>query len=168
MRTPAAQAALSLAILLLGGCAAEKGDYPSLAPRPIEKLGFAEPVVTPVVATADPALDAKLKDLAVRLDTIAKGFAGDAEKAQGVVGAAKGQPAGSERWIAAQTALATLDDWRAQASALVSDVEQLAIARAETLAPDYPGITALRDRAHTEADAEGATITRLSGPLAQG
>ncbi|WP_267380500.1 MULTISPECIES: hypothetical protein [unclassified Sphingomonas] len=168
MRTLPLLAALSLALASLGGCAAEKGHFPSLAPRPIEKLGFAEPTVTPVVATADPALDARLAETAQRLGAIAHGFAGDAAKAEIAAAAAKGQAAGSERWIAAQSALASLDDWRAQASALLTDVEQLAIDRAATLAPDYPGIAALRDRAKAEADSEGATIARLSAALPQG
>lgn len=159
---------LAMAAALLAGCAAETDHYPSLAPRPIEKLGFAEPTVTPAVAKADPALDAKLADSAKRLDSIAQGFAGDAARAEAAVTAAKGQPAGSERWIAAQSALAALDDWRAQASALTTDVEQMAVDRAATLAPDYPGIGALRDRAKTEADAESAAIRRLSGLIPQG
>ena len=158
---------LSSAALIVSGCATDGGNYPSLAPRPIEKQGFAEPVSQPVEAAADPALDAKLADMGRQFDTIARGFATDAAKAETAVGAAKGQPAGGERWIAAQTSLASLDDWRAQGSALLTDLEQLAIDRAATLAPDYPALGKLHDRVKTETDAEGATITRLSGSLPQ-
>lgn len=157
-----------LAALSLAGCAAEQSRYPSLAPRATEKIGFAEPVVKASPMVADPALDAKLAALSVRLVAITKGFADDAAKADKAAGDASGQQAGSERWIAAQTALASLDDWRAQASAIITDVEQLAIDRAATLAPDYPGIADLRDRTQTEVARETATIARLSASLSGG
>lgn len=158
---------LAFAAVILSGCATDGGNYPSLAPRPIEKQGFAEPVSKPVEVSADPTLDAKLANMGRQFDTIARGFAADAAKAETAVGAAKGQPVGGERWIAAQTALASLDDWRAQGSALLTDVEQLAIERAATLAPDYPALATLRDRVKADTDAEGATIARLSGSLPQ-
>lgn len=152
--------------LLLAGCATETPGYPSLAPRAVEKKGFAEPETKPVVARADPALDAKIAALTVRLDAIAKGFATDAARAESLGRAADGKPAGSDAWLDAQTALAALDDWRAQTSSLATDAEEAAVARAATLAPEYPTLSALAARITTAGKAQSATIARLQARLA--
>ena len=154
-----------LFVTLLAGCAGEQASFPSLAPRPAEKLGFAEPETTPLVAAPDPALDAKLAQAGGKLDGIVKGFDRDAAIATRAAAAAKGQPAGSEAWLTAQTALATLDDWRSQASALTSDVEELALERAAQLQPAYPALAALQARARAEADRQGDTIRRIQDSL---
>lgn len=157
---------LATSLALLAGCAGDAGTYPSLAPRPIEKLGFAEPEApAPVAAAPDPALDTAIAAIAERLDTVTAGFGGDAAKAEAGARRAKGQPVGSDAWLDAQSALAGLDDWRAQASAIVTDVDQLASDRAATLAPDYPALAPLRARAQDEADRQGATIARLQASL---
>lgn len=163
LRTLLAAASLVAA----AGCAGPDGVYPSLAPRAVEKQGFDEPeapAATPVVA--DPSLDRRIAELDGRLRTVASGFAGAAAEADRKAGAARGRPAGSEPWLEAQTALAALDDWRAQASALETDVEQLGIARAETLAPAYPALTTLGDRAGREATRQAETIARIQAMLA--
>jgi len=150
---------------LLAGCAQDHSAYPSLAPRPAEKIGFGEPATTPVVAAPDPALDAQLRHQGETLDRIAAGFDRDAAIATRGATAAKGQPAGSEAWLTAQAQLATLDDWRAQASAAVGDVEQLALDRAAALQPAYPALEALQARARGEADRESAAIRSIQDEL---
>ncbi|WP_267396216.1 MULTISPECIES: hypothetical protein [unclassified Sphingomonas] len=150
---------------LLAACATDSGAYPSLAPRPIEKLGFAEPVTKPVEAKPDPALDARIATLGTSLEGIAKGFAADAAKADAAGRKARGAAVGSDAWLDAQTALAQLDDWRAQASSLLTDLDQAASDRAASLAPDYPALTTLRGKAQEEVDAQTATITRLQHAL---
>ena len=154
------------ALLLLAGCAREQGTYPSLAPRPIEKLGFAEPE-TPAAAAvvADPTLDASLAAIDTRLKTVGSGFDGDAAKAQAAARRAKGQSVGSDAWLDAQAALAVLDDWRAQASTIVTDLDSMAAARAAQLAPDYPALTALRDRAQAEVERQAGLIGRVQASL---
>lgn len=152
--------------LTLAGCANDGTAYPSLQPRGVEKQGFSEPETPVAVATPDAALEARLAPLATRLDTIAKGFATDAASTERAATAAKGKPAGSDAWLNAQTALATLDDWRAQASALATDVEQIAIERGAALAPAYPALTALGDRADAEATRQSETIAKLQAMLA--
>lgn len=154
-----------LLLPLLAGCADNRGTYPSLAPRPIEKLGFAEPETTPLVAAPDPALDARIGQATGALERIVRGFDTDAAAAARATAAAKGQPVGSEAWLTAQTALAGLDDWRAQASSQVTEIEQLAADRAAALQPAYPALEALRTRAQGEADREAATIRRLQDQL---
>ena len=151
---------------LLGGCADRTSGFPSLAPRPIEKLGFAEPEApAPTPVAADPALDAALAAIAVRLEAVASGFGTDAGKAQASARRAKGRSVGSEAWLDAQAALAGLDDWRAQTSAIVTDLDQLASDRAATLAPDYPALAPLRTRAQAEADRQADTIGKIQASL---
>ena len=157
------------AALLLGsaGCAGSDGVYPSLSPRAVEKRGFDEPATSAAAPVAvDPALDRQIAELDARLRTVAEGFAKAATETDRKANAARGQAAGSGRWLDAQTALAALDDWRAQASALSTDVEQLGIARAATLAPAYPALGELADRAEVEAGRQATTIARIQALLA--
>lgn len=149
----------------LAGCAADRSTYPSLAPRPIEKLGFAEPAATPVTVQPDPALDGDVATAAARLDAIAKGFDRDAAAAADKAAAAQGQAVGSDAWLAAQTALTSLDDWHAQSGAVVSDLEQRALDRAAALQPAYPALDALTTRAHAEADRQATRIHMLEASL---
>jgi len=154
-----------LALILLAGCAEDRSGYPSLAPRPVEKAGFEEPERAPVTVAPDPALDTQVAEVGDKLTKIAAGFDRDAANAARFASAAKAQPVGSEAWLSAQSALATLDDWRAQTSAQVSDIESLALNRAATLKPAYPALDALQERAHAEADRQAATIQRLQNQL---
>ena len=157
------------AILLLPACARPtgRGGYPSLAPRPIEKTSFVEPAPPPAAAaTPDPTLDQSIAATRADLDTVTRGFAADSVKAEAAVRAAQGQPAGSDRWLDAQTALGTLDQWHSQLSTLSTDVEERAIARAQILAPPYPGLTNLQAKIEAENAAETATIARLQHGLA--
>jgi hypothetical protein len=153
-------------ILVAAGCAADRTAYPSLEPRAVEQRGFAEPVAPVAVVTPDPALDRQVAEQTERLDAIAKGFAAAAGQAERRAAAARGRSAGSEPWLEAQTALAALDDWRAQVSALATDIEQAAIARAGTLAPPYPSLVALGDRADAESARQSETIARVQAMLA--
>lgn len=153
--------------LLLAGCAtADEGGYPSLGPRAVERTGFEEPAVAaPAPVTADPALDAKLAEVAGRLDAVAKGYATDAGRAEAAARVAGARTVGSEAWLTAQTALAALDDWRAQASGLTTDLEALAGEREGSVGTPYPALDALRTRAAAEADREAAGIASLSARL---
>ncbi|MDB5707535.1 MAG: hypothetical protein JWN66_4651, partial [Sphingomonas bacterium] len=144
---------LPLACLaLLGGCAEQGASrYPSLLPRPIEARSDAEPAAPPAaVATPDPATDAKLATLKAALDESATAFAPAADRAEQAATAAKGQPAGSEGWINAQSMLAELDGYRATTSTSLTDIEEMAIARAADAQPDYPAIETLRAAAETQ------------------
>ena len=151
----------------LVACGADTNVYPSLGPRAAEKHGFEEPDAPPLVAVAtDPVLDAKLGTAGDDLDRIAKQFAEAATAAEHSATAARGAAAGSEPWLAAQTALAGLDDLHAQVSALGTDTETLAVERAAALAPDYPALTALTTRIEAEDTREGELIARLARSLA--
>ncbi|MCU6452852.1 hypothetical protein LPN01_02035 [Sphingomonas sp. A2-49] len=162
MKPVPALAALAIA---LSGCTSDTAAYPSLAPRAVEKLGFAEPEVAVVEAKPDTALDARVAASGEKLDALAKEFAADAARAQAAGGRARGKPVGSDAWLDAQTALAQLDDWRAQTSSLLTDVDQAASERAAALLPAYPTLTALRERVAAESQRQGETIDRLQAAL---
>ncbi len=119
----------------------------------------------PAVAAPDPALDTKMATFAKRLDTITAGFTRDAARTESGARAARGRAVGSDAWLDAQTALAGLDDWRAQMSALISDIEEASTDRAAKLEADYPGLIPLRDRAQAEGERQGATIGRIQAML---
>lgn len=153
--------------LAVGGCAGEDTVYPSLAPRPVEKLGFEEPEAPPPAPVmADPKLDLEIAAVLARLDKAARDFSRAAGRAETAARGARGAAAGSEAWITAQTALAELDGLRAETSEAATDIDQLAIARAATLAPDYPALEAARERARGELERQAATIARIGAGLA--
>ena len=162
MRTP-----LPLIVLLLSaGCTRDDTIYPSLAPRAVEGRGFAEPAVTPPPpVTADPALDARLAAFGGRLDAIVKGFDADAARATRASDVAGARTVGSEAWIAAQTALASLDDWRAQAGGLASEVDAAARDRTATVGTAYPALDALRDRTDAETTRQAAIIAPIAAKV---
>lgn len=156
-----------ICLVLLCGCAEQVTTrYPSLLPRPNEATSIAEPEsAPPAAAVADPALDAKLATIKATLDESATAFAPAAERAEQAAAAAKGMPAGSEGWITAQSALAELDGYRATTSAALTDIEDLAIARATAGQPDYPGIESLRAAANAQIEAQSARITAIQASL---
>lgn len=155
-----------LAFSLLSGCARDEAAYPSLAPRAAEKAGFEEPAsAAPAAAAADPALNARLRDIGGKLDAVIRGYDADAARATRAAAVAGARTVGSEAWLSAQTALAGLDDWRSQASGLATDLEVLASDRIGTVGEPYPALDALRARAATEAEREGAGIAALSAKL---
>lgn len=155
-----------LALPLLGACAGDDTGYPSLSPRAIEARGFAEPAVAPPApAVADPALDARLTAFGARLDAIASGFDADAARAARAASVATARAVGSKAWVAAQTALAALDDWRAQAGGLAGEVDAAARERVETAGTPYPPLDAMRARSEAEAAREAAAIAVAGAKL---
>ncbi|WP_375428110.1 hypothetical protein [uncultured Sphingomonas sp.] len=163
-RPPLASLLLALAC---GGCARDAGPYPWLAPRAIEKLGFDEPdAPAPAPVVADPALDVEVAAADARLGKAAGDFARALVGVERAARAARGAAAGSEAWLTAQTALAELDGLRAEVSEVLSDLDDLAVKRATTLAPDYPALETMRGRARTELERQETAIARIGSGLA--
>ena len=145
----------TVAFGLLAGCSTQDVSAPSLLPRPIESRSDAEPVRPEPVATPDPTLDAELAGLAARRDKAAQDFAAADRVAVTRVNAGARAAIGSDAWLDAQTALAALDTPRADLVGIVSELEDLAIARAAAGQPPYPAL----ETAKTETDAVLARIT---------
>lgn len=155
------------AVLMLAGCAHDQDGYPSLAPRAVERGGFAEPETPPPAAPAtDPALDGRVAALNGRLDAAAAAFAKEQGQAEAAARRARGAPAGSEPWLDAQTALAELDAARVDLSAVATDAEALAVARGQTLAQPYPALETLRARAARQLTQAAAAISAIGASLA--
>ena len=166
-----ARPALSLALLALlsaaslTGCSRDATRYPSLAVRPVEKRGFAEPEVATPEARPDPALDARIADIGGRLGALEQEFAKAHDQARASAARARGAAAGSDAWLTAQAELATLDEIRARTSALLTEIDDRAISRAAALEPDYPALTALRTRTAAAVERQGEQIGTLAASL---
>ncbi len=150
---------------LLSACAAPAGDFPSLLPRPIEKISLAEPVRPVPVATPDAALDAKIATLGRDVAGATRAFDAAVARARPTVQAAKGAAEGSERWLGAQVALAELDVARTAIDTPFGDLERLAIDRAAAGAPPYPSLDAAVAQTTAAATAQRGTIATLSASL---
>lgn len=157
--------ALTLAVAVAGCVAQSSTHYPSLLPRAIETRGDAEPEVAPVAVAPDPVVDATLAELRATLDETIAAFTPAAAMADKLATAANGDPAGGERWIAAQTALGGLDGYRATTSSIVSDLDRMALDRAADGKPDYPAIATLQATAQAALDAQAARIAAIGERL---
>ena len=164
---PARPAAFALAMtLILGGCAAQTSTrYPSLLPRAIESRSDAEPESPVVLAEPEPSTDSALADLRKTLDRTSADFAPAATRAERLADAARGDAPGGERWIAAQTALAELDGYRATTSATLSAVDMMASDRITGGKPEYPAIATLQTAAQAALETQSTRITAISAKL---
>ena len=157
---------LAFLALFAAGCAEHSATgYPSLLPRPIELRSDAEPAAVPDTAAPDSTLDSRLTDFKASIERVATAFAPAADRAEQTARGARSDGVGSERWIGAQTALAELDGYRADTSAIVTDLEQLAIARAAELKPSYPALEAVRATAEAQLAAQTARIAAIQAML---
>jgi hypothetical protein len=145
---------LLFATLALGACAANDGDFPSLAPRPVEQRSDAEPVA-PAVAPA-PADSAMSADLRKMLADARKGdgdFAAALPAAERAVAAARGAAASSEAWIAAQTQLSALDATRAPTASAMTAIDSLYVSLADRASKDA-ALGGIADAAATQSEIE--------------
>lgn len=158
---------LCAALVPLAGCAVPEGPFPSLAPREVEKLGFAEPTPpSPAPVAPDPALDARLADNARERQAAIKAFDTGADRAVRLARVARGAKAGSEPWLDAQTALAELDALRARHQDALGVLEDMALARAQALEPAYPGLEAALKDARAASAAQTRRIDAIVASLA--
>lgn len=156
---------LILPAALLSACGAPAGDYPSLLPRPIEKISLAEPVRPVPVATPDATLDAKIVTLTREAAAAKAAFDAAAARIGKTVDAASGSAEGSERWLGAQVALAELDVARTAIDEPLAELERLAIDRATAGQPPYPTLDVALAKANADATAQRTTIATLNGRL---
>lgn len=151
-----------LLCLALAGCVDSTARYPSLLPRPIEKTSLAEPAPAPAApVAADPALDAQIADTMRKLAEAETAFARAADDAEAKVALARGTAQGSEAWLNAQVALASLDIARQPFAGLQADLEQLAVERATSGRPPYPAL----EKAAAEARARVERVRSRSATI---
>ncbi|MEA3014317.1 MAG: hypothetical protein QOD42_2862 [Sphingomonadales bacterium] len=145
---------------LLAGCVTE-GPFPSLAPRPDERLAIEEPVREAPIVADDPVLRARIAELVAGARQGERAF--DAEYDRAARTAARSGPVGSNAWIEAQQALSRVEAARGRTADAAAELHQLALERA-----DQPLSAADRealDAAITAADgllaAQQARLERL-------
>lgn len=157
-----------LTLFLVGGITigcADQGSFPSLAPRPVERLSNEEPVrIAPFVAP-DPQLSSEVADLlsaALQGQTRFEATLPAARVSVGRAGAA-----GSESWIEAQQIVSRLEAARAASVAALTQLDRLSIERASrtTNAQDFASLLAAVEQAQRLVAAQQSDIDRLRGSL---
>lgn len=159
---------LLIPLLGLAACVDKPGNYPSLLPRAAEHAAddAPQPVQPATEIAADTALDTQIATLSHQLDEAAARFDAAASKAEARIANARGTPRGSDRWLAAQTALADVDAARAPVESALAELEQLAIARGTAGQPGYPALDSAIAAAQTRAEAVEQRSTTLEDALA--
>ena len=163
-RTPLA---FLLALLFASACAAP-GPYPSLAPRPAEKLNPDEEERQPTAQPDDPALAARIAGLEAEARAGAAEFDAALPAAEAAVGSAGA--AGSDGWIEAQQAVSRLEAARARTTAALADLDQLALERAAagTLGTgDRDRLRAATAAIQALADSQSERLLRLEERLSR-
>ncbi|WP_157217200.1 hypothetical protein [Flavisphingomonas formosensis] len=154
-------------LLLLGGCTLSS-KYPSLAPRPIEQVGFdTPPPPRPVPAReTDSALEAQVADLIGEARRGDRLFQDALPSTREAVSRAGG--AGSDPWLDAQQRLTALESLR---NPVTASLDQLNTLLSEKQKLDTPPDTDSLEAAIVEAGkldaAEQAEVQRLAGMLPQ-
>lgn len=156
---------LALAVPL-AGCAATGGDYPSLAPRSVERSPAEEPATETVAPAADRALQAEAAGIVAAAEKAHADFLVQLEKTRAAVDAARRAAPGSEAWVAAQAALSTLESARNPVVAALADLDALGIRMAERGGESDVGSLAEAVRnVEAKDEEERDALTRLGGSL---
>jgi hypothetical protein len=150
--------------LALSSCNFQRADAPSLLPRPIETRGDEE-VVRVVEAKPDATLDAEIAKRGAALDAATAAFEKALASARPMIEAARGDPPGSDAWIAAQAMLTELGTGRATSDSALSDLEHLAIDRASAGLPPIPELDAKIGAGNLTVEREGGAVAALQASL---
>jgi len=150
----------ALAGALLAGCVTE-GPFPSLAPRPDERLAIEEPVRETPIFADDPALRARIAGLLAEARQGERAF--DAEYDMAARTAARSGPVGSDAWIAAQLSLSRVEAARGRTEDAAAELHQLALERADqpVSAADREALDAAIAAADALLAAQQARLQRL-------
>jgi hypothetical protein len=134
MIRPSILFAISMAALLLSGCAqsAADRDFPSLAKRPQEDAPppGSQPVTEAIPAPADAALLAQLRSLDGQVNSGEAAFRATLPKAQTAMAAARGAAPASEPWVQAAMMLAALEFDRGPSQVALAELDELLTSRA--------------------------------------
>jgi len=148
-------AAILLACAVAAGCATG-GEFPSLAPRPVEQLSFEEPIrVDPPVAP-DPALRGRAAALLADARSGDGAFEEAYARALPLVRAAGA--AGSDPWVQAQEAISRAEAARIGTTSALAELDLLLADLSDD--PTNAGIWAELQRAREAAEALAADQRR--------
>src|SRR5688572_16509926 len=115
--------AASGAAALLAGCVSQ-GPFPSLAPRPDERLAIDEPVREAPQIPDDSALRVRINELLGQARSGGSAFERDYDAAARA--AARGGAQGSDSWSAAQQAISRAEVSRGRAMDAAAELHQIA------------------------------------------
>ena len=145
---------------LLAGCVSE-GPFPSLAPRPDERLAIEEPVREAPQVPDDSALRVRINRLLGEARAGDAAFERDFEAAARAASRAGAE--GSDSWIDAEQAFSRAEASRLRATDAATELHQLALARAAE--PTSPGDLAALEAAIAQVDgivaAQQARLNRI-------
>jgi len=125
-RFPLPARAMSAAVLVaaLGGCSGQPESYPSLAPRPIERLSLAEPSrAAPPAALADPAAVQRYAPLIEQARTADADFRRVLAEEQSALARSRGAAEGSDAWLAAQVSASRIETARGPVAKALADLD---------------------------------------------
>ena len=170
---------LSTLALLLSGCvglpADNGGAYPSLARRPIERREMDVPEAAPVQPPAesvDRVLEARVAKLSSQAAAGSSAFERDYAAARDAARAASSSAVSSEAWVAAQTAISTLEASRNDSVSALASLDTLYVERANAIADGKVAdgldvIDAARRRALETVDSQNDRLDALKAMLPQ-
>lgn len=159
---------LALAPTLLVAACASDGDYPSLAQRPVERVGGAFEADAAAPAPAPPP--APSADLVARLTSLQRDAASlhtqftAAAPAATRLAAAAGAT-GSDSWAGAQVALADLDSLRSRVAVSLAELDALWVDSTVEQGP-REAIAVARDAVEAMVAQEDETLSRLRARVA--
>jgi hypothetical protein len=152
-------------LALIAGCAG-LSEVPSLAPRPIEKIGMGAaapaPPATLPVAQSDAALNLRIS---VLLGEAREGDASfvreDAANARAIV-AGRRAAEGSEAWIAGETARSALEAARQKSADTLAALDQLLVERTTAGGAGITELEAAKAQAEAIVARQTARLDELS------
>jgi hypothetical protein len=156
---------LPLLFLTATGCA-EMGETPSLAPRPIEKIGMESALPASAPTGATPAADATLKQRIAALTNEAeagdRAFA-DADRAgASAIVAGRRAKQGSEAWIDGEAARSALEAARQQSADALAALDTLLVARVEASGSGIAELDAAQQRVSAIVVRQNERLTALT------
>jgi hypothetical protein len=152
--------AIAGAAALAAGCVSQ-GPFPSLAPRPDERLSIDEPVREEPVVADDSALRVRINTLLAEARSGDAAFDRDYDAAARAMARAGAE--GSDSWMNAQLALSRVESAGGRASDAAAELHQLAVTRAgEPISPpDQAALEAAIDQADGIVAAQQARLNRI-------
>lgn len=151
---------LASAAVLAAGCVSE-GPFPSLAPRPDERLAIEEPVREAPQIPDDSGLRVRINALLAEARAGEAAFERDFEAAART--AARAGAEGSDSWIDAEQAFSRAEASRIRATDAAAELHEIALARAGQ--PTSPADLAALEAAIAQADeivaAQQARLNRI-------
>lgn len=160
--------ALCAASLILGGCAADTANYPSLARRAAERIGDT-PAATQAAEVPPPApspeMLAQLADLVTQARSAHRQFLAHRPQAERLTAAASRAAIASESWAVASVALADLESSRSNAMIALARLDEI-YAAARVDGGNVGAIAEARGQVITLVGEEDRVLANLRGRIA--